>query len=66
MRWRVEKGDVLGCTLPLKDDVKPVFSWAYAVTRVHEEMLKKETERIVSLGVLEESNDSECGALSFS
>ena len=51
--------------LELKDDSKPVFSRPYPVPRVHKEIFRKEVKRLVSLGVLEEANDSEWGASSF-
>ena len=52
--------------LELKDDKKPVRSQTYLVKRVHKAMLKKEVERLVSLGVIEHENDSKWGAHSFS
>ena len=51
--------------LELKDDTKPVCSRPYPVPRVHTTMFKKEVERIVKLGVLEEANDPEWGSPSF-
>ena len=51
--------------LELKDDVNPVFSRPYPVPRVYEEIFRKEADRIVKLGVLEEEDDSEWGSLSF-
>ena len=51
--------------LELKDDVNPVCLQPYPVLRVHKAMFRKESERLVKLGVLEEANDSEWGAPSF-
>ena len=51
--------------LELKDDVNPVCLQPYPVLRVHKEMFRKESERLVKLGVLKEENDSEWGAPSF-
>ena len=47
--------------LELKDDAKPVLSRPYQVPMVHGWMFSKEFKRLVSLGVLEEENDSEWG-----
>ena len=52
--------------LELKDDVNPVCSRPYPVPMVYEAIFRKEADRIVKLGVLEEENDSEWGSLSFS
>ena len=49
----------------LKEDTNPICSWTYPVTKVHEEIFKKEVERLVLLGVLLVSNDSEWGDPSF-
>ena len=51
--------------LELKNDVKPVCSWLYPVPKVHKTMIKREVERLVKLGVLEEVNDSKWGAPLF-
>ena len=51
--------------LELRYDVKPLFSRPYPVLRVHEAMFKKEVEILVSLEILEHTNDSEWGAQSF-
>ena len=51
--------------LELKGDVKPVCSQPYPVTRVHKEIFRKEVKRLVSLGVLEEANNSKWGAPPF-
>ena len=51
--------------LELKDDVNPVCSQPYPVPRVYGGMFRKEADRIVKLGVIEEENDSEWGSLSF-
>ena len=45
--------------LELRDYAKPVCSQPYPVPRVHEAMFRKEVERLVNLGVLEEANNSE-------
>ena len=45
--------------LQLKDTANPIFSRPYPVPKVHKELLKKEVERLVLLGVLEVANDSE-------
>ena len=50
----------------LKDDAKSVCLKPYTVLRVHEEMFRKEAERLLSLGVLEEENESKWEALYFS
>ena len=51
--------------LELKDDAKPVCSRPYPVLRVHEAIFRKEVERLIILGVLEEEIDSKRGASSF-
>ena len=51
--------------LELMDDAKPLYSQPYPVPRLHKAMFRKEVERLVILGVLEEANDSELGASSF-
>ena len=51
--------------LDLREDVKPVCSRPFPVPRVHESMFRKEVERIVNLGVLEELNNPKLGAPSF-
>ena len=50
--------------LELKDDVRPVCLQPYSVPRVQKVIFRKEEERLVKLGVLEEANDSEWGATS--
>ena len=49
----------------LKEDVRPIGPGTYPVPKVHEEIFKKEVERLVLLGVLELANDSEWGDPSF-
>ena len=44
--------------LVLKDGMKPVCLGPYPVPKVHKRMFKNEVQRLVSLGVLEEANDS--------
>ena len=51
--------------LDLKDDATPVCSRPYTVPRVQASMFRKEVERLVKLGVIEEANDSEWGAPYF-
>ena len=50
----------------LKQDKKPICSIPYPVPKVHEEIFKKEVERLVLLGFLKIANDSEQGSPSFS
>ena len=45
--------------------MKLICSQPYPVPKVHEEIFKKEVERLGLLGVLEVANDSEWGATSF-
>ena len=52
--------------LELKYKEKSVCSGPYLLPKVHKVMFRKEVERLASLGVLEEANDSEWGAPSFS
>ena len=52
--------------LELKGDMKPVCLWPYPVPRVHKLMFKNKFEILVSLGVIEHTNDSEWRAPSFS
>ena len=42
--------------------MNPKYLRPYPVPKVHEEIFKKEVERLVRLGVLEVENDSEWGA----
>ena len=51
--------------LELRDDTKPVFLITYSVQRLHKAMLRKESERLVILVVLEHINDFEWGDTSF-
>ena len=44
--------------LELKDDAKPILSHPNPVMRVHKAMFRKEIEKLVKLGVIEEANDS--------
>ena len=48
--------------LELNNDGKPVCLQPYPLPRVHQAMFKKESKRLVTLGVLEEENDSEWGS----
>ena len=45
----------------LNQDKKPICSRTYPVTKVHEEMFKKEVECLVLLGVIEVAINSEWG-----
>ena len=49
----------------LKEDVKPILSRPYPVSKLHDEIPKKEVERLVLMEVLEAANDSERGSPSF-
>ena len=51
--------------LELKDDATSVCLRPYPVPMVHETMFRKEVERLVKIGVPEESNESEWAAPSF-
>ena len=51
--------------LELKDDANHVCLRPYPVPRVHEVIFIKEVKILVSLGILEEGNDSKWGAPSF-
>ena len=51
--------------LDLKDDTTPMCLRPYPVPRVHKAMFRKEVERLVKLGVLEEANESKWGSPSF-
>ena len=51
--------------MELKDDAIPLCSRPYTVSRVHKEMFRKEVKRLVTLGVIEQANDSEWGAPYF-
>ena len=50
--WKTDPVD-----FEVKEYVKPICSRPYPVPKVHEEMFKKEVERVVLLGVLELAND---------
>ena len=58
--WKTDPAD-----FKLKEDVNTICLQPYSVPKVHEEMFKKEVERLVLLGVLEAANDSKWGASSF-
>ena len=49
----------------LKENLKPICSRPFPEPKLHKEMLKKEVERLVLLGVLEVANYSERGAPYF-
>ena len=51
--------------LDFKDDATPMCLCPYPVPRVHEDIFRKEFERLVKLGVLGEANESEWGAPYF-
>ena len=46
--------------LELKEGEKPHSQRHYPMPRVHRDVFKKEIDRLVKLGVLEKTNDSEC------
>ena len=45
--------------LDLKDDATPMCLRPYPIPRVHDAMIRKEVKRILKVGVLGESNESE-------
>ena len=51
--------------LDLKEGAKPYHGKAFPVPHIHKETLKREIERLVSLGVLRKCSDSEWGAPTF-
>ena len=52
-------------SLELKPGTTPYHGKAYPIPHVYEQCLKKEVERLVSIGVLEKCSDSEWGSPSF-
>ena len=58
--WKIDPLD-----FELKQNAKPICSQPYPVPKVHEEIFKKEVERLVLLGVFGVANDSEWGATYF-
>ena len=58
--WKTTTAD-----LTLKDDAKPVCSRPYPVPKAQKAMFRKEVEILVSLGLLEEANESDWGVPSF-
>ena len=52
-------------SIELQPNAKPFHSRAYPVPQVHEAAMRREVERLVAIGVLEECNDSEWGAPTF-
>ena len=52
--------------LELRGNEEPVWSRPYPVPRVQEAMFRKKAEKLVSLGVLEDENESKEGAPLFS
>jgi hypothetical protein len=52
-------------SIELQPNAKPFHARAYPVPQIHEAAMKREVERLVLIGVLEESNDSEWGAPTF-
>ena len=58
--WKMDPVD-----FKLKEDAKRIFLWPNPVPKVYEEILKKEVELVVILGVLELANYSKWGAPSF-
>ena len=59
-KWKIDPVD-----FELQKDVKLVCSRPYPIPKVYEEDFKKEVERLVLLGFLEVTNDSEWGAPYF-
>ena len=57
--------DTTPVDLEFRDDAKPLCSRPYPVPRVHEAIFRKEVEKLVRLGILEEANDSEWGVPLF-
>ena len=49
--WKIDTVD-----LELKQDMKPIFLRPYPVLKLHEEMFKREVERLFLLGVLDVAN----------
>ena len=52
-------------SLELQENAKPFHARAYPVPQIHEAAMRREVERLVSIGVLEECNDSAWGAPTF-
>jgi hypothetical protein len=52
-------------TIKLKPNAKPYHGRAFPVPKIHEKPLKEEVNRVVTLGVLHKTNDSEWAAPSF-
>ncbi len=52
-------------SLELKEGATPYHGRAYPIPQIHERAMKIEVQRLISLGVLEECNDSEWGAPTF-
>ena len=57
--------DTSPVSIELQPNAKPYHARAYPVPQIHEAGMKREVERLVSIGVLEECNDSEWGAPTF-
>ena len=51
--------------LELKEGVKPYHARAFPVPRIHYETLRKEVDRLVQVGVLKKTNNSEWAAPTF-
>jgi hypothetical protein len=52
-------------TIKLKPNAKPYHGRAFPVPKIHEQPLKNEVNRVVTLGVLKKTNNSEWAAPSF-
>jgi hypothetical protein len=52
-------------SIELQKDAKPFHAKAYPVPQIHEAAMRREVERLVAIGVLEEANDSEWAAPMF-
>ncbi|MGH7974221.1 MAG: reverse transcriptase/ribonuclease H family protein, partial [bacterium] len=59
------KFDTEPVELELKDNAKPYHAKPFAVPKVYEETLRKEVERLVSIGVLEKCGPSEWASPTF-
>ena len=52
-------------SLELKEGATPYHGWAYPIPQIHERAMRIKVDHLISLGVLEECNDSELGAPTF-
>ena len=65
VRWNTWNPKKHPMEFEVKEDANTVWSRPYPVQKVCGEMLKKEVEWLVLIGVLEVANDSEWVSLSF-